>query len=281
LADVFVWSWRASDGYRWHYRHYPSSGRPWATVVGIHGIQSHGGWYESSCRFLRDAGCEVFFLDRRGSGLNTEARGDAPSFRRLLDDVREFLVTLRGPDRTPLFVVAISWGGKIGAGLCYRQPGLVDGLALLAPGFRPRVRPSAPEIRRIAVASVLDPTRLFPIPLNDPSLFTAQPRKREFIASDPLALRSATARFLAESLKFDVYLRRATRYVTIPVLLMLAGEDRIIDNAQTRQFVERFATQDRTAIEYPAAYHTLEFEPDPEPIFRDLLDWIRHRAGRP
>ena len=29
----------------------------------------------------------VYFLDRRGSGMNTEARGDAPSFRRLLRTV--------------------------------------------------------------------------------------------------------------------------------------------------------------------------------------------------
>jgi spermidine synthase len=33
----------------------------------------------------------VFFLDRRGSGLNKPARGDTPTFRRLIDDLGEFL----------------------------------------------------------------------------------------------------------------------------------------------------------------------------------------------
>ncbi len=277
---MFLWTWQASDGYRWHYRHFPPAGRPWATVIGIHGIQSHGGWYEASSRWLRDAGCDVYFLDRRGSGLNQVQRGDTPSFRRLLDDVREFVAARRGPGQPPIFLVAISWGGKIGAGLCYRQPGLIDGLALLAPGFRPRVRPTLRERWRIATASLVEPTRLFPIPLNDPALFTAQPERQAFIANDPLALREATARFLVESLKFDVYLRRAVHRVRVPVLLLLAGNDRIIDNQRTQEFVDRFATNDRTTIKYPGRHHTLEFELDPEPIFDDLTKWIAHRARR-
>ena len=52
-------------------------------VIFLHGIQSHGGWYPRSCSKVAAAGYEVFFLERRGCGLNSEARGDAPSFRRL------------------------------------------------------------------------------------------------------------------------------------------------------------------------------------------------------
>lgn len=280
MADVVPWTHPASDGYRWYYRHFPAHGKPVARVVGVHGIQSHGGWYEASCRHLCDAGCDVYFLDRRGSGENRDGRGDTPSFRRLLDDVGEFLQTLRGPGRPPLVVSAISWGGKIGAGLCYRFPGLIDGLALLAPGFKPKVKPPREERLKIAAASVTSPTRYFPIPLSDPALFTANPERREYIAKDPLALREATARFLIESVKFDVYLRRVPRHVRVPVLLMLAGEDRIIDNDRTRRYVERFATNDRTIIEYPDAHHTLEFEPDPISTFADLTRWVLDRSKR-
>jgi alpha-beta hydrolase superfamily lysophospholipase len=278
LADVVPWTWTASDGYRWFYRHFQAAGTARATVVGIHGIQSHGGWYEASCRHLRDAGCDVYFVDRRGSGRNEVARGDAPSFRRLLDDLGEFLRTLKGPGRPPLFACAISWGGKLGAGLCYRFPGLLDGLALLAPGFKPKVRPSFGERLRIAAASLTTPTRMFPIPLNEPGLFTGTPHWQQFIAEDRLALREATARFLVESTRFDFYLRRVPRHVRCPVLLMLAGQDRIIDNDRTRNYVGRFAAPDKTIVEYPGAHHTLEFEPDPKPTFDDLANWIAART---
>jgi alpha-beta hydrolase superfamily lysophospholipase len=274
LADVVTWTFTAGDGYRWHYRHYPPPGPPSASVVCLHGIQSHGGWYAASCRSLQAAGCDVYFLDRRGSGLNPEARGDAPSYRRLLDDVREFLQTRPGPGRPPLFLLAISWGGKIGAGIATRCPGLVDGLILLTPGFCPRIRPTPQERRDIIRSRLLAPAKLFPIPLSDPALFTATLKWQKFIAEDSLTLHHATARFLVESRKFDLYLNRSASRVNIPLLLTLAGKDRIVDNERTRRFVERFASPEKTVIEYPEAHHTLEFEPDPQPIFADVKNWI-------
>ena len=76
LADAAAFTvetFTASDGYVWRYRRYPAAGAARAEVVFIHGIQSHGGWYEGSCTQLAQAGFNVSFLDRRGSGLN--ARG--------------------------------------------------------------------------------------------------------------------------------------------------------------------------------------------------------------
>jgi alpha-beta hydrolase superfamily lysophospholipase len=218
----------------------------------------------------------VFFLDRRGSGLNGEQRGDAPGFRRLLDDLAEFMKPLRGQP-TKLLLVAISWAGKLAVALQRRHPGLVDGVALLCPGFCPKVGPAVRERLAILWARLTAPQRLFPIPLNDPELFTATPRWQQFIRDDPLALRQATARFLVESARLDGYLRFVPSHVSVPTLLMLAEKDRIIDNARTRRYVERFASTDVEVIEYPGAHHTLEFEPEPERFLRDLISWLeRH-----
>jgi alpha-beta hydrolase superfamily lysophospholipase len=270
-----------SDGYRCRYRLYPVPAGvegPRANVVIIHGIQSHAGWYEYSCTRLSRNGFAVSFLDRRGSGLNEQDRGDAPGFRRLLDDLAEFLRPLRNqqPSRKT-FLVAISWGGKLAAALQRRHPGLVDGLALLCPGFFPRVGPSRKQRLAILWARVVNPRRLFPIPLNDPELFTASPRWQQFIRDDPLGLRQATARFLLESARLDGYLTVVPSHVRVPVLLLLAEHDRIIDNAPTRRFVERFPTGDTEVIEYAGAHHTLEFEPEPERYVADLEHWlVRH-----
>src|SRR5437588_4197213 len=117
----------AGDGYRCSYRRYGPTGLERARVVCVHGIQSHAGWYGHSCRRWAAAGYDVFFLDRRGSGLNSTARGDTPSFRRLLDDVGEFLHDLRNKAGLPLILVGISWGAKIAVGLARRHPGLLDG----------------------------------------------------------------------------------------------------------------------------------------------------------
>jgi alpha-beta hydrolase superfamily lysophospholipase len=272
-AAVSIHEHTASDGYRWRYRHYPAVGEPRARVVCVHGIQSHGGWYQTSCERLAQAGFEIYFLDRRGSGLNERDRGDAPGFRRLVDDLAESLKELV----KPIFLVGISWGGKTATALQKRHPGLVEGLILLCPGFFPQVKPPLFQRLGIAFSRLIAPGKLYPVPLSDPALFTASPRWQQFLREDSLSVRQATARFLLESVRLDSYLRFVPRHVKVPVLLLLAECDRIIDNARTQRFVERFASFDKTVIEYPGAHHTLEFEPDPERFIRDVRNWMeRH-----
>jgi len=268
-----VETFTAGDGYRWRYRHYAPPGRPRAHVVCVHGIQSHGGWYEYSCDRLRREGFAVSFLDRRGAGLNEQDRGDAPGFRRLLDDIAEFLSPASSAP-VPVLLVGISWGGKLAVALQRRHPGLVDGLALLCPGFFPRVRPPLGQRLAIVWARVVSPGKLFPVPLNHPDLFTATPRWQQFIADDPLSLRQATARLLLESVRLDGYLRFVPRYVRVPVLLLLAEKDRVIHNEPTRRYVDRFASGDKQVIEYAGAHHTLEFEPEPDVFVGDLVRWL-------
>lgn len=278
----------AGDGYPWRYRKYAAAGPARAEVVFIHGIQSHAGWYEHSCTELSLAGFNVYFLDRRGSGMNEKDRGDAPGFRRLLDDLAEFLSALpRTPaedqvkTRLPLFLGAISWGGKLAVALERRHPGLVDGLMLLCPGFFAKVRPSLGQRARILLARLFRPRKLFPVPLNEPDLFTANPRWQQFLREDPLRLLQATARLLVESVRLDGYLRFVPKYVHVPVLLLLAEHDRIIHNGKTRAFVEKFRTKDKEIHEYPGAHHTLEFEPDPSRYLADVRQWLdRQCQGR-
>lgn len=283
-----VETYQAGDGYRWKYRKYPALGDVRGIVVFIHGIQSHSGWYEHSCTQLARAGFDVYFLDRRGAGMNEADRGDAPSFRRLLDDLAEFLASLsrsisraNGVAPLPVFLAAISWGGKLAVALERRHPGLIDGMILICPGFFARVRPSLWTRIGILFARLFRPRKKYPIPLNDPDLFTATPRWQQFLRDDPLRLHQATARLLVESVRLDGYLRFTAKYVHVPVLLLLASEDHIIRNEPTRAFVERFPARDKSVIEYPGAHHTLEFEPNPDPFIGDIRTWLDCHLEKP
>ncbi len=271
-------AFRASDGYSFYLRHYPPTGVPRARLVFVHGIRSHGGWYTRSCAAFAEAGFDVYFLDRRGSGLNTAYRGDTPSFRRLIDDVAQLVQHLRVEHaKLPVFVCGISWGGKLAVALPYRCPQLVDGLVLLCPGLVPKVSPSLPQRARIAVARVSRPWKFFPIPLNEPDLFTASPEWQRYIDTDPHGLREATARFLFSSFSLDIYLKRAAKRVTVPTFLALAEHDRIIDNARTVAFVARFSKTPEM-VTYPGTHHTLEFERADHPWLGDVVRWIESRV---
>ncbi len=268
-------TYSAQDGYLLHYRHWRPDGPLRGRLVCIHGIQSHSGWYLHSSGRLCSAGYEVFYLDRRGSGLNDYQRGHARNFQVLIDDLVLFLSRVRVMEpRRPVVLTAVSWGGKLAVAIAKDHPQLIDGLVLLCPGLFPKVSPPWYQKLLIGLSRLFAPHRRFPIPLNDPELFTANPRWLEFLRNDPLALHEATASMLVASARLDWYLRDAPEQIHTPTLLLLAGKDRIIDNERTKAYVSRFATDQKRIIEYPEAHHTLEFEPDPEPFIRDLIDWL-------
>jgi acylglycerol lipase len=272
----------ASDGYPIHVLVWPTDGRPRGRVVALHGVQSHCGWYHNLGRTLAAAGYESHFPDRRGSGANQQDRGHAPSARRLVADIAERLRSLRdAAPATPLALAGISWGGKIAVITAAEHPDLIDGLALICPGLTPRVDVTAGERLRIAWAFLTNRRKLFPIPLSDPALFTAHPEGQRFIASDLLGLREATAGLLATSSFVDRRVRRVPRHVRQPVLLMLAGHDRIVNNARTLEYFQTLASADKRVIEYPEGHHTLEFEPDPGQYARDLIGWLDAKASVP
>ena len=219
------------------------------------------------------------------AGLNDKERGDAPGFRRLLDDLAEYLTKVprtitweRSPARLPLILAGISWGGKLAVALERRHPALIDGLILLCPGFFPRVYPSFGQRLWILATRFIRPRKLFSVPLNDPELFTATPRWQQFLQDDPLRLHRATARLLLESARLDGYLRFVPKYVRVPVLVLLAENDRIINNAKTRAYIDRLAAKDKQIVEYPGAHHTLEFEADPDRFIADIKKWLTERS---
>jgi len=264
-----------SDGYRVHVRWWLPSA-PVGGVVYLHGIESHGGWFEGSASRLAEGGFAVLLPDRRGSGCNRVDRGDAPSAGRLVLDVRELAEALRGrlADRK-VHLLGVSWGGKLALAAISCAPDAFASLTLVAPGLFPRLDLPVMDKLRVAVSAVVARRRRFPIPLHDPQLFTSNPERVRFIGDDPLRLQEATASLLVASWWLDRRARRlgATK-LPGPIHLFLAGQDRIIYNDPTRRLVRELTGTDRAITEYESAWHTLEFEPDPEPFFGDLVAWI-------
>ncbi len=271
----------ASDGYELNYRHWIPAATPQAFVVALHGIQSHSGWYEYSSQRLCEAGFDVRFLDRRGSGLNQKDRGHADHADRLINDVTQMLGQVHwerklSATHAPVVLLGVSWGGKLAAVIAARRPELLEGLALLYPGLRARVRPRFHQRWLLNLGMALGASRKpIPLPLDDPALFTGETEWREFIFDDPLALHTATLSFLKVSVAFDQELKRIPKHILAPTLVMLAGRDEIIDNQATKRYLNEMGTTHLVLREYPNARHTLEFEPGRETIFDHLIHWLK------
>jgi acylglycerol lipase len=265
--------YNARDGRRLAVRVWNTIDPPRARVVFLHGVASHGGWYTRSCHYLNQAGFEVHFLDRRGSGVNTEGLGDVDRHETWISDVATYLEQVG--DGLPVVLCGISWGGRLAAAVARQHPGLICGLALLCPGLYSHFEPGV--IQKLALAAPLPrhlQSRYVRIPLRHPSLFTDVPRWRDYVASDPLTLREVTLRFARADRRLTRFARKSAPFIHTPTLLVLGGRDRIVANRATRAFLSRTAATHKTVIEYDSGGHTLEFEADPSRYFSDLVDWI-------
>jgi len=73
--------------------------------------------------------------------------------------------------------------------------------------------------------------------------------------------------------------RRASARLTLPLLVLQGGQDRMMDVSATRRWFEQLGVRDRTYRAYPGVGHTLDFEPDRGAYLDDLLTWLSARAA--
>lgn len=285
LPTVHIGRFVSSDGYVHFFRRYAPVIPRRAIVIALHGIQSHSGWYVDSSRTLAAAGYEVWFLDRRGSGMNARDRGHVPHADRLIFDLLQFReqilreTTDAQSPPPPLFLLAVSWGAKIAAATCAARPGLFQGLALLYPGLFPKLTPRRDQRVRLDLARFLGITRKpVRIPLDDPALFTQVPAWQNFIRRDPLALHIATSGLFLAGQDLDRLIAEYPRRFTGPILLMLADDDPIIDNDRTSTWFAALPSTHKTLRRYPGARHTLEFEPCRDEAFAHLVSWLNENG---
>ncbi|MEZ6049068.1 MAG: alpha/beta fold hydrolase [Planctomycetaceae bacterium] len=279
LRDCHTDRYTTSDGYQHFYRHWPAQGEVRGVLLAIHGIQSHSGWYGYSSSRLAAAGYHVYFLDRRGSGHNFRSRGHTRHEDRLVGDVVQFarFLNYEHPE-LPTILLGLSWGGKLASVVASRYSSLFNRLVLLYPGLRAYVRPNWFQLFQLKLAEIFEvEAKKVPIPLSEPALFTAEPTARLFIRQDPLMLEEVTSGFLIANRNLDqeTHQHSFPGNITMPSLLLLAGRDQIIDNKQTETLFRRFPNQRNELRVYEEGAHTLEFEPNREQIFSDLIDWLQ------
>ena len=250
---------------------------PKVAFLYLHGIESHAGWFRDAAQRLKLQGYPVYCFDRRGSGLNRENRGHlsghVPRGGDLLDDLHAWIGHLRTVHSThSFFLIGLSWGGKYALAYDLTHPGRVEGLVLITPGIKPKVGLSLGEKLAVFRDSIFSPSRQHRIPIH-PEMFTDTPRHLDFIRNDPLRLHSVSAGFLWQSRRMDRLLDREEKSDHAPVLLFLAGKDRIIDNEATRRFFALRPGRGVKILEYADQTHSIQLDA-PERLTGDILAWV-------
>ncbi|MCC7371900.1 MAG: alpha/beta fold hydrolase [Chloroflexi bacterium] len=273
----------ACDGVSLHYRSWLPTDRPVAgALVFLHGIASHGAWFAETAGFLAGNGIAVYAPDRRGSGLSGGLRGHTPSVSQLLHDLDRVvcLVEIRHPE-TPLFLVGSSWAAKLALAYAAGQQSRLAGLLLHGPGLFPKVDLSPFRKLRVLLGRLTRPERQIQIPLI-PENYTDDEEYRAYIRQDAYRLLTASARFFWETRRLDRARDQYAARLSLPILLQIGERDPIMDAAASCRWLGGLLAPDRTAITYPDASHTLDFEPEPtlRAYRADLLGWLRRQIAQ-
>jgi len=263
---------KTSDEINLYVRQFPASSER-AVALFVAGVESHGGWYLDGLEYLAEKGVTSYFLDRRGSGKSEGLRGDIPSLDRLIEDLADFRNYLRKSHPHALLTLcAISWGAKWA--LSYWKNGRLNSfhkLVLITPGLFRKVDLSTSQKISAALAAALNPNKTFPLPIPI-TYFTQNKEKLEFLEQDPIRLRHVTARFLKVNYQLEREMHRFTGVYPQKACLFSADQDRIVDNEKNRYFMRKHFFDLKT-INYPHAYHTLDFDVG-ESYYRDLASAI-------
>lgn len=281
--------YHVSDGFALKYRHYTAASEataspdsedslphPRGAVIAVHGIQSHSGWYSDSSIAMARSGWDVYFADRRGSGLNGRDRGHADHGIRLVNDLKTLIKLAKQdhPDR-PIVLLGLSWGGKLATAFTAMHADLIQRLILLYPATDTFVGPKLWNRMLLRFARHHDVRKkLIALPFTDAELFTNVTEYQARIQNDPLALNAVTTGFLNATADLDRIIRSQQSNITAATLLMLAENDRIVDNRKVKQRISSWPVTDFSTIEYSAAEHTLEFCSQRTAFFQDLVHWL-------
>jgi len=229
-----------ADGYQLHSRAW-QTGQSEILIVTLHGLLTHSGWFSGLGDALLARGIHVIGHDRRGSGLNQQARGDIDSPRRLIEDLGAIVEPHRRRYKTIIF---LGWclGSTVALKYLLEMPKAGEGLVMMSPDIFERHLND--KVRKLFSDPKWDdrvlPRLSVPIPLE---AYTETAQLDTFIRKDELKLKDFTPRFLRATLRLKENLEASFQDFRKPSLLILAGRDRIIDNGRTEALYQEIGSE--------------------------------------
>jgi acylglycerol lipase len=257
-----------------YYQGWLPDGEVRAVLLVVHGLAEHSGRYTNLVNRFVPLGYAVYGIDHVGHGRSEGRRLYVESFADYTEPLKTYsdMVRCWQPDK-PVFLVGHSMGGLIGALYLIAHQGELAGAVLSGPAVKAHANIPRAVILIGRVLSVLFP-RLGLVPLEaegvsrDPAIVAAY-------LADPLVCRGKmTARLGAELIGAMERVGTEANRITLPILILQGGADRLVDPSGARMLYERVASTDKKLIVYEGFYHEVFNEPQRDRVLTDVEQWV-------
>ncbi len=268
---------RAFDGTRLKARWWRRP-EPRGLIIIAHGFGEHGGTYERVAETLGAAiEVDVIAADFRGHGLSPGRRGVVRTFDDLTDDLQSVVDwTARERLPGPHFLLGHSNGGQVALRLILRQPASIAALVLSNPALR--VAMPIPKVKLKVGRLLLKYAPWITLRGNLRLEFlTRDVAIQEEYRSDSLRHHRMSAPLFFGMVEGGEMVIAKAGEIRLPTLLLVGGQDPIIDPAAARELFDRIGSDDKTMHLYPKMLHEPLSEPGREQVFDDLVRWLAPR----
>lgn len=255
-------------------------------LVIVHGFSEHSGRYAHVASAFAARGWHAMAFDQRGHGASPGRRGVLKRFDSLIDDVLAVVraATERLPTAGPTVVLGHSLGGLVTLRTLQTRSHEMKhagvGAAVLSAPWLGDVRGLPPGTRMVVRAlNVIAPDFAFPRKKRTDVLVAdeqiANDRQR-----DPLVHSHISAGLLAEVQRAQSKARPVALDRSLPLLVILPGDDRLFDDAITRQWIA-MAVQKGSQIEvreWPGRRHEPLNDVGRDEVIEHLVRWVDTHA---
>jgi alpha-beta hydrolase superfamily lysophospholipase len=254
----------------------PESVVPRGMVLLVHGLGEHAGRYHLVAQRLNRWGFAVRGYDQYGHGESDGVRGALPREARLVEDLIDMIESTRKKMAAgaPLILLGHSMGGLVAGLLVALERVPVEGLVLSSPAFAVRLNP----VQKLSLAT---------LPKFAPHFTLGNGLDANFLSHD----YAVVAAYARDRLVHDRLSSRLAAFIAqtgpklvshapqwkVPTLLLYAGDDKLVDPAGSRAFAARAPKGVVSAHEFPRLFHEIFNEPDSEPVFSELKQWLGER----
>ena len=245
-------------------------------IVLMHGLGEHCGRYAHVAHFFNDRGYSVRAYDHRGHGRSGGARGDIPDAETIMQDAKIVIDDFARSLAAPPLLLGHSMGGLFAAHYATRALSPLSGLVLSSPALK--IRLSGPQKLLLQVLGAIAPGFGIPNGLKSRYLSHRQDVVDAY-DSDPLVHPKISARLLRSMLEAIGSTQTHASALGIKTLLLVAGDDHLVDASGSDEFFRRLAPGIGTMHRYPGYFHELFNEVEAGRVFDDMRAWLAPEGG--
>lgn len=243
-------------------------------MVVAHGLGEHSGRYGNLVEYFVPRGYAVFSADHRGHGRSSGIRGHVDSFLHYREDLHAFIQKVKketGIEK--VILVGHSMGGLVSISYGLRYPEDLACLVISSPGLRTHKAPPRIKAELAKVLAHVAPTLLLNNEL-DPTHVSRDPEVVKAYVEDPLVHDRVSPRFFVEFLREGARVVREAPWLSVPLLLLQAGDDRLVSVDASKEFFAQVGSKKKDLRIYEGHYHEIFNDPDREQVFSNMEAWL-------